>query len=154
MIYKASHYCGQSLAAGSEIFLFINFPSQLPDLISCHLPWSASYVTLGGAQGHEEQHRSLFPSVSSRGISFYKWIMSQVPEYCNDICREIFHCLWSGWVQTGGPIISYFLFRLVCSAPQRHEHNKQESFRLFVNNKERFSARPMSSLFHLYGDFL
>ena len=48
MIYKASHYRGQSLAAGSEIFLFINFPSELPDKISCHLHRSASYVTVGG----------------------------------------------------------------------------------------------------------
>ena len=107
MIHKAPHYRGQSPATGRERFFFINFPSQLADKISCHLPWSASYVMpgLGGPSPSPHPHRKVslgritLPSLPSlhirlRGIcSFINGEMSQVPEYCNNICKEIFHCL-------------------------------------------------------------
>ena len=82
-----------------EIFLFINFPPELADKISCHLHWSASLLYLAGVgaatlQGHHDQHKSLALSVSSRGIFILQMAKChEVPEYCNDIWGGIFHCL-------------------------------------------------------------
>ena len=79
MIYNAStsHYRGQSLATGSEIFLFINFPSELADKISCHLHWSASYITIlwrsggvGGPQRHKVRMSNISPASSLAIFSF------------------------------------------------------------------------------------